>query len=370
MRIELENRELGCFVWDGPLLKDLENGYLEHFVNNDYLCEFDRFGETYVDCLWARSLFYPPKLSPCEENNEAVLNIFKFLTFEYQKNKDRVTDVFYEALKRLAESIYDNAYYCLMHHKTRPSEVAQELYKSICRYVGAEFDNAFHPEICLQYLKASLYVVNNLCRRSYEAIDIDIIKDLSAELHAHERASRLCRDCLTDREKRKKEDNPRCVAVYAFNEVFDTEPKTKGYLVFSGFLDCEDEAIRQAFSLNDDNNTLIEVVKNIAQRLDLTLVQPCMDIGLYGIENNAISRITLLGTELKKANKSGFDKAAYDKLKKDFSCCERKIFTKFFDGYRPGILFVKFDPCEKCQLGILYEQKEGHVFALVPKIKL
>ena len=368
MRINTNNNEIKSFKWKVSTLGEPFE-YQEKFVDeNNRLLEFDRFGEIFIDCLWAKSLLNKQEIFDSYEKS-TLLDLAEYIGVDYYENEASVIDIFFEALKKLTKSYYDNAYYCLIHHKTRPSQKAQSLYREICREMDIHEDIPFSAEVCLKYLQSKLYSMNELYCSNLEVIHSDIIHSLVDEINKNAETSQICRDCLTDREKQQEGEHARCVAIY----VFDEETSCKGYLTFSGFLDCSDlNILNVVCKTNAPKADLINTISQIATNLQLELVATNPNIRLCGIERNQLQEIANLGDEINYQNIPTNNNAQLDvkRIKNDYSCCERKIFTKFDSGYKHGTLFVKFAPCEKCQLAILYEFKTQHLFSLVPRLKL
>ena len=335
---------------------------------NNRLLEFDHFGETYIECLWAKSLLNKQEFHGGYEKDD-LFYLSEYIGVNYFENEASISDIFFEALRKLTKSFYDNAYYCLMHHRTPPSQKAKELYEQICQSIDIQDGISFDAEACLKYLQSKLRLINETYCSNLEEIHSDILHGLVDEINKNAETSQICRDCLTDREKRQEGEHARCVAIY----VFDEETSYKGYLTFSGFLDCNDLNILNAvYKTNAPKVELINTISQIATNLQLELITTNPNIRLCGIECNQLQEIANLGDEINYWNTPMSNNAKLDieRIKDDYSCCERKIFTKFDSEYRSGTLFVKFVPCEKCQLAILYEFKTGHLFSLVPRLKL
>ena len=368
LRINTNNNEIKSFKWKVSTLGEPFE-YQEKFVDeNNRLLEFDRFGEIFIDCLWAKSSLNKQEIFDSYEKS-TLLDLAEYIGVDYYENEASVIDIFFEALKKLTKSYYDNAYYCLIHHKTRPSQKAQSLYREICREMDIHEDIPFSAEVCLKYLQSKLHSMNELYCSNLEVIHSDVLHSLADEINKNVQTSQICRDCLTDREKQQEREYARCVAVY----VFDEENAYRGYLTFSGFLDCNDLDILNAVcNTSTPKLELIETISKIATSLRLELVTTNPNIRLFGIENNRLQEIANLGKEINYRNipLSNNAKLDIERIKGDYSCCERKIFTKFDSEYRHGTLFVKFAPCEKCQLATLYELQIQHLFSLVPRLKL
>ena len=135
-----------------------------------------------------------------------------------------------------------------------------------------------------------------------------------------------------------------CVGIY----IFDNEEES--LLTFSGFNDVG--AINKektAFARkNDDFSNAIGVLCN---SIPAKLVTSSMNICKYKVDETEHFEVECSLGEVLKTRE--FDCAT----KKEFSCCERKIFTEFKE--KNGILHTTFYPCERCKLGILYYKQEG-----------
>lgn len=142
-----------------------------------------------------------------------------------------------------------------------------------------------------------------------------------------------------------------CLGLYEFDDTSVNEGLP--LVTFSGFKDVS-ELNEEKTGFTKATTDFPSKIEEVCNHIPATLVTPSMDICRYRIGKDANVEVDCsLGDEI---NKRGFVK----EVKKEFSCCERKIFTKFDEkNNNNGILHTTFFPCERCQLGILYYWQKG-----------
>ena len=160
-----------------------------------------------------------------------------------------------------------------------------------------------------------------------------------------------------------QEENGRCIATFV-----EKNEGRKKYAAFSGFLDTEDDSIRNWLNWKwcgekrfgcIEQVEFLDAIKQICASAQMQLVQTNRGTSLYcydfaqsdprkHIKNDiSLDRVILQGLD--------------NGMKRDFSCCERKIFGFFNDDTPDGDLFVKLKLCGRCSLGGAYQIQEGHL---------
>lgn len=127
------------------------------------------------------------------------------------------------------------------------------------------------------------------------------------------------------------------------------------YISFSGLVDAEDPMILKW--LGKGPEPFVDVAKQICASMNAKFVPINLQTRRYHIEHssNAVQQSLSLGDMI------GLN--IYIN-KDDYSCCERKIFGYFNDNTPHGALYVKMKLCEKCDLGLEYQKKNGSKIVL------
>lgn len=199
---------------------------------------------------------------------------------------------------------------------------------------------------------------------------------LLEKLEKHSNA--LCIDIITKKELRKYfgNDPSRCVALLMFlpenqpenqdlqHEHQSEKKKFDQYIAFSGFLDCEDEDLRKKINLDQKWHNrelkLTGIFRDISELYHANLVTLNSDIVnrmiAYRVNEdfslrksltlrNAVNEAQNVDIEDKKKSKR-----YYSSVKKDYSCCERKILAEDLSKQTSenAMLLVTFQPCLNC----------------------
>lgn len=334
------------------------------------------FGEVLANLMWVKSA-----MSHEESAIESIdlSSLKNFIGYDCEYGRMPYHTIFYTALAELAYVIYNQTAYCIQcirDNKHRDSKKFKELYSLICKRIGqAEDDiNEHAPNRCMEYMFSKLDKLNDLMNYSFQSREnqYEIIHSLVEMID----------ECFDDDSKTAEllscyqfeSGKNRCVAAYIFKEQQKCHDCIlKGYIAFSGYIDCEDKSLLKKIKASSKKYTFptkfILKLHKIADQLQLKLITTNESICIC--EENSLNQIqihTTLGQELnagKRASNFG----------KSFACSERKIFTEFYAndttppapkfGYYKGTLHVKFQPCNLCDLSIQYEQKQSHRFDII-----
>lgn len=130
------------------------------------------------------------------------------------------------------------------------------------------------------------------------------------------------------------------------------DKEKKKYISFSGFFDTEEKRIVDV--LNEINgrktypSSFLESIEKLTREINVALIKTSEGVKKYKVND---SGTILPSTSIKDLiNHKSFTKAS----KREYSCCERKIFSYFLDKTE-GLLFIKMEPCAECYLGIKYQ---------------
>ena len=338
------------------------------------------FGEILANLMWVQSI------TQSQERNIKTMDFSPLKNFvlfaDDGKELDSAT-VVYEALAKLAFVIYNQTAYCIKcirDNKYRNSKIFKKLYSFMCMCTGHVENNAnnFNPNICMEYMFDALKKLNRLINCEFLAYNHgEIITNLINIINEYSNDDSKTAELMSCYQFEYSQR--RCVAAYIFfNPQIYNNNIIKGYIAFSGYNDCE--SIELYESINKDKNEIsfpfefLNKIKEIARTMQMKLITTNEDIQVHKVDysTNEICVYTTLKNEITKGNRGS-------ELRKYFSCCERKIFTEFYNtnptfisdkfGYYHGTLHVKFPPCELCDLSVLYEWKQNHKFDVIWYIK-
>lgn len=138
----------------------------------------------------------------------------------------------------------------------------------------------------------------------------------------------------------------RCFAAY----FFETEKKTM--VAFSGYFDTLEYFIdSKKLSLC---RQFCNVIQKICDDMEFEWIKTNDDISLFDFDSKKFVKTK---TMIEEYNKYGQCDEGKDEIKRNFSCAERKIFSKF--EKEDGILFSRLPYCCRCCRGINYYTQEG-----------
>ncbi|MBQ4107951.1 MAG: hypothetical protein IJC80_00975 [Clostridia bacterium] len=243
---------------------------------------------------------------------------------------------FYGKISKVCYLLYVSSYYCIRQSKGH-------IYKKNEKEINKH---------SIDEIIADFKTVNKLLNDSILSINHSKISELNKLLEHYSNMSSLINDY--------KNKEKRCVAAYLF---FKKQNDIEGYIAFSGFVDCCKSVLKSIDPKVKEKTNFIKYLNEIAKALSLKLITTNLEIKKYSVDYSKTTRVRVNTRLLDEVGKK-----APNELKKEYSCCERKIFTEFETSFYDGTLYVKFPPCEKCQLGILYEHQEKHYFEVVPNL--
>lgn len=155
----------------------------------------------------------------------------------------------------------------------------------------------------------------------------------------------------TNKEYRK---GKRC---FALIEVFLHSGIVKYYLSFSGLFDSKDPVIQSRFGTYPQlDRALTQIGNAVRSQLNIpaTRVTATVDIRYYYSANQSVT----LGQACRQM------KGDFCKIKRMFSCCERKFFTELETipaaDVRRYKMYIKLNPCELCQTAIDDFEQQGY----------
>ena len=344
--------ELRRYIWEtkiGGVSREFEEVFYD---KSGRFVVGDRFGVYYSNFLWVESLISKNTEKWSKVSDGEFRTIVGYLNLDFEQNKNAHTALFYAALAKFTDELYYQVSYCLK--KGRRTKKRDEIYAHICNLTGEDNTGPVDAEICMRYLYSELAIVNSIQNDSREENFHDALMQLKESIERFSRISPLCSSYLSERSKRRTEKE-RCVAAYFFDDVVDK----KGIIAFSGYYDCEDQNILDALMTKSEDKVVkskfIRCLKDIANDIDMELVTLNAGVCEYEIGDNRVCVKSTLGQELRSGkNKNDFCDT--------YACCERKIFTVFPMQYKNGKLNVKWLPCERCELGVMYQREHGMTF--------
>lgn len=324
------------------------------------------FGEFLVNFKWVESI---TKAENCNEVLESfdLSYLSDFIEIDYEKNRKLSSTIFYESIRKLVHIIYNKVKYFVRSEK-RPSPW---------------FEQLFFETFNVSSFYSSLEIYTSFLKRAFDEIQEILNTNISGN-NANDIITKLG-NLIDEYANDKKSLFPRyvfsnsyggCVAAYIFDvPQLINEKSWIGYLAFSGYNDIQDDKLAKMVKPSSPNvqRDFINKLYEISSKLNFKLVTTNFNIEKHSLEayTHHIKVSTTLEIELNKG-KSRKD------FGKDFACCERKIFTEFYTapdieastigGYYVGRLYVKFNPCDLCSLGILYEHQLSHIFTLMPSL--
>ena len=142
----------------------------------------------------------------------------------------------------------------------------------------------------------------------------------------------------------------RCIGLYVFDD-YSIIPLVS----FSGYLDCTDEVKKLIGRKKTINSRTLKAFNDVCTAMGAKLVRsnPCVKRYFYQ------SPLLIEPMCLKEAvSKNG------NKRVGNYSCCERKIFTKF--GGKDGSLFTTRYACQECQNAYDYYVKQMNMYVDQP----
>jgi hypothetical protein len=337
--------------------------------------QYHGFGEILANLMWINSIANPEDNQFKKNDDFSPILKLNFLGISYENNNHNFSVIFYEALAKLAFVIYNQAAYCIQYirdAKYRSSNKFEAISSFVCKSLDYSKENTdYHdPDIYMKFLFSGLGEIQKLFNKNNNFNSQEIINSLADIIRRYSTNSKL----IPRYQFERNDKDSGCVAAYLFSQPQSNENQTlKGYLAFSGYNDCEDKSLFKAIKSNSKNyafpTEFIEKLHEIAAQLQLKLVTTNESICLC-VENTSgqIQINTTLGMEICLGkNNSDFKNA--------FACCERKIFTEFYEnditppapkfGYYAGTLHVKFPPCELCKLSIQHEHSKSHNFDVI-----
>ena len=166
-------------------------------------------------------------------------------------------------------------------------------------------------------------------------------------------------ECVTSFYYKYIKDKKRCVALLDIQN----GPRI---LAFSGFWDCVDTQVQNTLGCSANN---LVAFQNISSYIKGDLAIFSADVVDRIIRCKIDRNLHLIQYGPMRAElPSVFDKKQADSIKKDYSCCERKILAEV--ASRGGIktptdaeLYVKFQPCLSCY-GALTDWSQANAIRL------
>jgi|GEM_PF-7116542 hypothetical protein len=136
----------------------------------------------------------------------------------------------------------------------------------------------------------------------------------------------------------------RCIGLFVFDN-HSIDP----LISFSGYLDCTDEVKELVGAKASASSRTLKAFNDVCASIGAKLVRssPCVK-RYYPNYLNLIDIVCL-----KEESKVNNDK---NELRKNYSCCERKIFTEF--EARSGSLFTTIIACSECENAFAYYEKK------------
>ena len=350
--------------------------------SNDYL----GWGSYYANLVWVYCIKNDIKINDTELEENKVNYICKTLKID-SLQKESLCTIICECACKLSDLFYKIAFYCL---KNRPNSTKKfsVFFENILSALGIN-DNGnfqdFDALYCAKYLEKSQKEIEKILNKltSHTPVN-EIFANIYAAINTFMGDSKLLPNYLLEDLNNNK---IRCIAAYIFDQPHNFKD---GYISFSGYNECEDMSIIKSVVKNSKyhhiNTIFIQKLIDISNQLNLLLVITNSEICTYHLKNG--TRTTQLDVssnlqlELVQRSKS------IDKIKDQYACSERKIFTAFYPNnalkclpnkiapyhsvnYYPGTLYVKYTPCSECALGIVYEHQKQHSFLVksyLPKI--
>lgn len=320
--------------WNLNLMQN--RGYKENLENFKLKnCDFG-MGGFLSDLLWVRSAINKNvKENICFDQKELEKTLI-FLDLNEDNVQNFNETIFYEAISKTCFCLYKLSYY-----------MSEEKQKSIPIKARKMLENCSDSDLIDAFRQ-----VNELLNESIDNLNNETFSKLNNLIDKYSLKSLFI--------KQYKKEERRCVSAYKFLKEHNS---LKGYISFSGFVDCDQLTLRKMGSKDTEKTDFIQYITEIADKMQMNLIRTNKEMKIYAIDYLATRKIDVFST---LGSEFGITKINY--LKRKYSCCERKIFTEFDRGFHQGTLYVKFKPCEKCQLGILFEQQRGHFFNVIHHI--
>ena len=339
------------------------------------------WGTYYANLVWVHCIKNDVKVNDTELDGNKVNHIYKTLKIDPIQKENLCTTIC-ECACKLSNLFYRIAFYCLKN-KPRPTKKFSVFFENILSALGKnENGNVqnFDAVYCAEYLKKSQKEIEEiLYQLTSHTSASKIFEHIYDVINTFIGDSKLLPEYLSEDLNDRK---ARCVAAYIFDQQHNFKD---GYISFSGYNECEDTNIINSVVKDPKhrrvNIIFIQKLLDISKQLNLLLVIANSEICTYRLKNGTntaeLDISSNLQLELAQRRKS------IDKIKAQYACCERKIFTAFYHNnalnclphkiapyhsvqYYPGTLYVKYTPCPECALGIAYEHQKHHSFLLKP----